>query len=137
RLAVDPVVLAAAIVVRLQGVVAREVAPDEFAVVTVGSLRAGAKANIIPASAELLVNVRAYDLEVRARLLAAIERIVRAECVASAAPRPPEPEVNDSYPLTDNDTAITERVTAAFVESHGAELASRLAPATASNHISV
>src|SRR5690606_21090874 len=78
HLAVDPVVLAAAIVLRLQGIVAREVAPDEFAVVTVGSLRAGAKANIIPASAELLVNVRAYDLEVRARLLAAIERIVRA-----------------------------------------------------------
>lgn len=137
HLAVDPVVLAAAIVLRLQGIVAREVAPDEFAVVTVGSLRAGAKANIIPASAELLVNVRAYDLEVRARLLAAIERIVRAECVASDAPRPPELEVYDNYPLTDNDAAVTERVTAAFVERLGAERVGRLAPVTASEDFSV
>lgn len=93
HLSVDPVVLASAIVVRLQTIVARETSPAEFAVVTVGSVQAGTKANIIPDRATLLVNVRAYDGAVRDRLLAAIERIVRAESAASASPREPEIEV--------------------------------------------
>jgi hippurate hydrolase len=46
--AVDPVLLAASIVVRLQSIVSREVAPDEPAVLTVGSIQAGTKSNVIP-----------------------------------------------------------------------------------------
>ena len=78
--AVDPVVLASSIVLRLQTVVSREVEPGEFAVLTVGSLTAVAKANIVPDSAELLLNIRTYDLAVRGQVIAAIERIVRGEC---------------------------------------------------------
>ena len=62
HLGVDPVVLAASIVMRLQVIVAREVSPSEFGVVTVGSLQAGSKSNIIPDRAVLLVNVRTYDM---------------------------------------------------------------------------
>jgi amidohydrolase len=112
--AVDPVVLAAMIVVRLQTVVAREVAPGETAVLTVGSLRAGTKSNVIPDSATLLLNVRTFSDATRAAVLDAIRRIVTAECQASDCPREPEFELFDRFPLTDNDAAATERVAAAF-----------------------
>ena len=112
--AVDPVVLAAMIVVRLQTVVAREVAPGDTAVLTVGSVQAGTKSNVIPDHAVLQLNVRTYDERVRTTVLGAIERIVRAECEASGSPKAPEFELFDRYPLTDNDEATTARVGAAF-----------------------
>lgn len=112
--AVDPVVLAAMIVVRLQTVVAREVAPGDTAVLTVGSLQAGTKSNVIPERAVLQLNIRTYDEHTRATVLEAVERIVRAECTASGSPKEPEFELFDRYPLTDNDTDVTSRVTAAF-----------------------
>lgn len=137
HLGIDPVVLASAIVMRLQGIVAREIAPHEFGVVTVGSLQAGTKANIIPDRAVLMINVRAYDSGIRDTLLAAIERIVAAECAASSSPREPEIEVFDLYPLTDNDAAVTEKVTAAFVEHFGADRVKELDPITASEDFGV
>jgi hippurate hydrolase len=106
HLGVDPVVLAASIVLRLQTVVAREIAPSEFGVVTVGSVHAGSKSNIIPDEATLLVNLRAYDMEVRSLLVKAVERIVRGECAAAGSPRDPVFEYYDQYPLTDNDPAV-------------------------------
>ena len=117
--AVDPVVLAAMIVVRLQTVVAREVAPGDTAVLTVGSVQAGTKSNVIPDHAVLQLNVRTYDERVRAAVLAAIERIVRAECAASGSPREPDVELFDRYPLTDNDAEVTDRVAAAFATFFG------------------
>ena len=114
--AVDPVVLAAMIVVRLQTVVAREVAPGDTAVVTVGSIQAGTKSNVIPDRAVLQLNVRTYSESTRKAVLAAIERIVRAECDASCSPMGPEFELFDRYPLTENDAEATERVAAAFTE---------------------
>ncbi|HEX3648346.1 MAG TPA: amidohydrolase, partial [Pseudonocardiaceae bacterium] len=100
---IDPVVMAAATVLRLQTVVSREVAGAETAVVTVGSLRAGTKDNIIPDTAELTVNIRSYTPAVRTRVLAAVERIVRAEAMASGAERDPEIIVTDSFPVLYND----------------------------------
>jgi hippurate hydrolase len=117
--AVDPVVLAAMIVVRLQGVVAREVAPTDTAVLTVGSIQAGTKSNVIPDQAVLQLNVRTYDENTRASVLAAIERIVRAECAASGSPADPEFELFDRYPLTHNDPAVTDRVAVAFADFFG------------------
>ena len=111
---VDPVVLAAMIVVRLQTVVAREVAPGDPAVLTVGSIAAGSKSNVIPDRAVLQVNLRTYDDGTRSAMLAAIQRIVRAECQASGSPHDPEFELFDSYPLTDNDPEVTQEVTTAF-----------------------
>jgi amidohydrolase len=117
--AVDPVVLAAMIVVRLQTVVAREVAPGETAVLTVGSIRAGTKSNVIPESATLLLNVRTFGDATRETVLGAIRRIVSAECQASGCPQEPEFELFDRFPLTDNDADATGRVAAAFADLFG------------------
>ena len=119
---VDPVVLASAIVLRLQGVVAREIDPGEPAVLTVGSLHAGTKANIIAEHAELLLNIRFYSEATRSALLEAIRRIVVAECAASGSPREPEIEVYEEAPLTDNDPAVTARVTAALTGALGEQV---------------
>jgi metal-dependent amidase/aminoacylase/carboxypeptidase family protein len=62
---IDPVLMAASVVTRLQGIVAREVPPAQAAVVTVGRLQAGTKDNIIPDTAE------------------------QGEATVSGAPRPP------------------------------------------------
>ena len=123
--AVDPVVLAAMIVVRLQTVVSREVPPGETAVLTVGSVQAGTKSNVIPDRATLQLNVRTFSDSTRRTVLDAVERIVRAECQASDCPREPEFELFDRFPLTHNDTATTERVAAAFEDFFG----ERFAPA--------
>ena len=87
---IDPVVMAAAAVMRLQTVVSREVAMTDSAVVTVGTLRAGTSENVIPDRALLRLNVRTFKDQVRARVLAAIKRILEAEATASGAPKPPD-----------------------------------------------
>ena len=111
---IDPVVLAAMIVVRLQTVVSREIAPGQTAVLTVGSSQAGTTSNVIPDHAVLQLNTRSYSQQTRQRMLAAIQRIVRAECQAAGSPQDPDFETLDSYPLTDNDAGTTRRVAAAF-----------------------
>lgn len=111
---IDPVVMAAATVLRLQTIVSREIAPTDAAVVTIGSLQAGTKENVIPDEAIIKLNVRTFDDGVRTRVLAAIERIVKAEAAASGAPRAPEITPLDRYPLVRNDAQATKRVVDAF-----------------------
>jgi len=111
---IDPIVMAAAVVMRLQTIVSRELAGSDTAVVSIGTLHAGTKVNIIPDTAELEINVRTYDVAVREHILAAIERIVRAEATASNAPRPPTVELVDSFPFLYNDLEGSERTTAVF-----------------------
>ena len=106
---VDPVVLAAATVMRLQTVVAREVAGTDTAVVTVGAMRAGTAVNVIPDDAELLINVRTFARDVRTRVLDSIARIVRAEAAASGADRDPDIELLSSFPAVVNDPGAAER----------------------------
>ena len=118
---IDPVVMAAAIVMRLQTIVAREVDPTESAVLTVGSITAGTKANIIADRAELQINIRTYSESTRSTILAAIRRIVTAECAASNSPREPEFEMFDRAPLTDNDPDVTAKVTGTFTDVFGAD----------------
>ncbi|MET9777424.1 M20 family metallopeptidase [Streptomyces sp. NPDC006367] len=116
---VDPVVIAAMIVVRLQTVVSRELGATTPAVVTVGSIRAGSSPNVIPDQAVLQINVRTYDDTTRSQVLDAIERIVRAECQASNSPREPEFERITSFPPTVNDEEPTRRVADAFAAYFG------------------
>src|SRR5215831_2528841 len=111
---IDPVVMAAATVMRLQTIVSREIAAADSAVVTVGALQAGTKENVIPDEALIKLNVRTFDEGVRKRILAAIERIVNAEAAASGAPRPPEITTLDHYPLNVNDAEASARVVNAF-----------------------
>ncbi len=129
---IDPVVMAAALVLRLQTIVSREISATEAAVVTVGVLQAGTKENVIPDEALIKLNVRTFDPEVRARVLAAIERIVNAEAAASGAPRPPEITPLDRYPLVTNDPEASQRVLAAFRGHFGAERVRETGPASAS-----
>ncbi|MEV5737451.1 amidohydrolase [Streptomyces sp. NPDC052292] len=117
--AIDPVVMASMIVVRLQTIVSRELAATRPAVLTVGSVQAGTSGNVIPESAELLLNVRTYDEETRRAVLAAVRRIVTAECAASGADREPEVEEGTRFPPTVNDAAATREVAAAFAEVFG------------------
>ncbi len=111
---IDPVVMSASTVLRLQTIVSRELAPTDAAVVTVGSLQAGTKENVIPDEALIKLNVRTFDEDVRKRVLAAIERIVNAEAEASRAPKKPEITLLDRYPLVKNDPDATKRAVEAF-----------------------
>jgi hippurate hydrolase len=129
---IDPVVMAAATVLRLQTVVSREVAATEAAVLTVGVLQAGTKENVIPDEAVIKLNVRTFDSGVRTRVLAAIERIAKAEAAASGAPRPPEITTIDQYPLNVNNRDASKQVVDAFRGHFGAERVRETGPAPAS-----
>ena len=111
---IDPVVMAASVVLRLQTIVSREVAATDAAVLTVGVLQAGTKENVIPDEAIIKLNVRTFDAGVRMHVLAAIERIVNAEAEASGAPRKPEITPLDRYPLNVNDETASNRIAGAF-----------------------
>jgi hippurate hydrolase len=129
---IDPVVMAAATVLRLQTIVSREVAASEAAVVTVGSLQAGTKENVIPDEAIIKLNVRTFDEGVRKRVLAAIERIVNAEAAASGSPKPPEITPLDRYSLVTNDPGATGRVVDAFRQHFPEERVQETKPTSAS-----
>jgi amidohydrolase len=129
---VDPVVMAAATVLRLQGIVSREVPPTEAAVVTIGVLQAGTKENVIPDEAIIKLNVRTFDEGVRKLVLAAIERIVNAEAAASGATRKPEITPLDHYSLTTNDPDATRRVRDALRAHFPADTVQETKPTMAS-----
>lgn len=118
----DPIVLASAIVMKLQTLVSRESSPLEPAVVTVGSFHSGAKHNIISDEARLQLTVRSYTDESRKLLLDGIARIARGEAIAAGMPedRMPEVTVQEPYtPATYNSPDFTEDVMAAFRERFG------------------
>jgi len=129
---VDPVVMAAATVLRLQTIVSREVAATDAAVVTIGSLQAGEKENVIPDEATIKLNVRSYDEGVRRHVLAAIERIVKAEAAASGAVKAPEITPLDRYSLVKNDPGATRRVVSAFRQQFSEDRVREIKPTTAS-----
>lgn len=133
---IDPVIMAASTTLRLQTIVSREISPMDNAVLTVGSLQAGTKENIIPDEATIKLNMRTFDEDVREYMMASIRRICCAECDASNAERPPEFTTLSQYPLTDNDAAATRMVAAAFKDQFGDE-AYEAKPATASEDFSV
>jgi hippurate hydrolase len=116
---VDPIVIAARTVMALQTIVARENSPFDPAVVTVGSIHGGTRRNVIPDEVKLELTVRSYQPEVRRRLLAAIERIAKAEALAAAAPREPEVTIVEGAAALYNDPALTKRVVSAFTAAFG------------------
>jgi len=129
---IDPVVMAASVVLRLQTIVSREVAAMDAAVVTIGVLQAGTKENVIPDDAIIKLNVRTFDAGVRKHVLAAIERIVNAEAQASGAPRKPEITPLDRYPLNMNDETASNRIAEAFRGFFSADRVKHTGPAPAS-----
>lgn len=109
---VDPVVIAARIILTLQTIVSREVKPGEMAVVTVGYVRAGTKNNIIPDQAEMGLTIRTFKQDVRKHILDAIARIAKAEAEAGAAPREPLVEHYEGTDLVYNNPALAEHLRA-------------------------
>jgi amidohydrolase len=118
---VDPIVIAARTVLALQTIVSREISPFDPAVVTVGSIHGGTKANIIPSEVNLDLTVRSLSDAMREHLLSAIHRIVNAEAAAAGAPREPRVEVTDGGYALVNDPAVTQRVAGALVRELGPE----------------
>ncbi|KAL4912663.1 hypothetical protein BDW62DRAFT_216154 [Aspergillus aurantiobrunneus] len=116
---IDPVVLAAHIVVRLQSIVSREVDPSDLGVLTVGSLHAGATENIIADRAEIGIDLRSVQLETREKIIAAVQRIVTAECMASGSPKPPVFTPTRRFPPTVNDDEVAGALAASFREHFG------------------
>lgn len=134
---IDPVIMAAATTLRLQTIVSREISPMDNAVLTIGSLQAGTKENIIPDEATIKLNMRTFDEDVREYMLASIRRICCAECDASNAERPPEFTTLSTYPLTDNDAAATRLVVDAFQKQFGDKAKALAQPASASEDFGV
>ena len=113
-LTIDPVVMAANVVQRLQTIVSRGLSPFDPAVVTVGYLHAGSKENIIPDDAELGISVRSFRDDVRETILASIERIAKAESLASGADKDPAITTTYSFPVTTVDDTVMQEIAVDF-----------------------
>jgi len=129
---IDPVVLAARIVLTLQTIVSRETRPVEPAVVTVGSIHGGTKPNIIPNEVKLQLTLRSYSDHVRQHTIAAIRRICRGEAIAAGLPDDLMPVItikeDEFTPATYNDPALTRRVRGALVNWLGADKVTAIDP---------
>ena len=120
----DPVVIAAQIVINLQTIISRELAPRHAGVVTVGAFHAGTKHNIISDRADLQLTVRSLNPQVREQLLSAIERVAIGTARTAGLPEDKMPDVvvsEFSYPPTFNDASLSRRVKGVLVEKMGAD----------------
>jgi hippurate hydrolase len=119
---IDPIVLAAKVVVDLQTIVSRDLEPGDPAVVTVGSIHGGTKHNITPNECRLQLTVRSTSDKTRDKILKAIERKAKAQADSVGAPAP-EMKVNlDEFcPLLTNDPKLTKRLMTLFGTVLGAE----------------
>ena len=111
---IDPIMIAAYVLVRLQSIVSRMVDPEEMAVVTCGSIHSGESANVIPDEAFLGINVRTYSHTVHDQVLARISSIVSHECEIAGCAHEPSIETTSHFPLTSNDEKLTHILQSAF-----------------------
>jgi len=135
--AIDPIVIAARTILALQTIPSREVKPGQMAVVTVGYIHAGNKNNIIPDEAELGLTVRTYKADVRKQVLAAIERITKAEALAAGAPREPTIEHYEATDSVFNDPSLAARLKGTLESALGKDNVVMEEPHTASEDYSV
>ena len=116
---VDPAILASSTVMKLQTIVSRETNPLEAVVITVGAMHVGTTENVISDQAVLLINTRAFTSEGRARARAAVERIIKGECMAAGSPKPPLYQEISSFPLLHNDEPATGIISEAMRNHFG------------------
>ena len=133
---IDPIVLGAHIITRIQGIVSREIDPRAAAVVTVGTFHAGLKENIIPASAEFTLNVRNLDPDTRETVLAALRRIINGEAATSGAPEPTIEEIS-RFPRNYNDPDETAAAVAAMQQEFGEDAVLEVPPAMGSEDFGI
>ncbi|KAH0354382.1 metal-dependent amidase/aminoacylase/carboxypeptidase, partial [Aureobasidium melanogenum] len=118
---VDPVVMAASTVMRLQTIVSREVDPADNAVVTCACIIAGDAENVVADNAILKLDLRAVNAETRSKVLSSVKRVVNAESMASGAVQDPTFETIRNFPLTINDDEVTQRLEESFGEHFGTD----------------
>ena len=135
-LSIDPIVMASRAVLDWQTIISREIKPGEHAVITVGDFHAGTKNNIIPDEARLQLTVRSYKPEIRKQLLAAIERIAKADAAAAGATREPAINIYESTPALYNDPDLTNRLAKALAADLGPDNVKQLPPGFASEDFS-
>jgi len=127
--AIDPIVMASSFVLSLQTLVSRRIAPQDPAVVTVGSFHSGTKHNVIPDEARLQLTVRSYSDEVRDQLLSGIAQLARDTSQTFESPQSPEISIRDEYtPAVYNDPILTERAVGVFRGVFGEEKVVARAP---------
>ncbi|KAL2034317.1 hypothetical protein VTO58DRAFT_105031 [Aureobasidium pullulans] len=118
---VDPVVMAASTVMRLQTIVSREVDPADNAVVTCACIIAGDAENVVADNATLKLDLRAVNAATREKVLSSVKRIVTAESMASGAVKDPEFVTTRNFPFTVNDEDVTEKLEKTFTAHFGTE----------------
>ena len=122
---IDPVLVASQIVVTLQSIVSRSIAPLEPGVITVGSIHGGNKHNIIGNRVDMQLTVRSDDVATRQRLLDGIDRVADGVARSLGVPEDKLPEVirssTESTPPTINDEATAAKIRAAFTQKIGEE----------------
>ncbi len=120
---IDPVLVASQIVVSLQSVVSRTIAPQEAGVITVGAIHGGSKHNIISDKVEMQLTVRSNNPEVRTQLLDAIDRVAEGVAISLGVPKKLMPEVirskTETTPPTINDRETAMRVRTAIADQMG------------------
>jgi hippurate hydrolase len=117
---IDPIVIAARLILDLQTIVSREIKPIEPTVVTVGSIRGGTKHNIIADDCHLQLTVRSYAPEVRQQLHDAIRRKAKA-AAESAGAKEPTVEISEGTPSLFNDPELVKRMVPVFQRVLGEE----------------
>ena len=131
---VDPIMLAARFVVDVQSVISREKDPTEFGVISIGAIHAGTAPNIIPDDATLLGTIRTFKPEVRAKILAGVERTAKAVAAMADAP-PPEINLTEGAKPVINDPAVVATAEKVLKVAYGDKF--RISPpATASEDFS-
>lgn len=99
---IDPLLMAASLVVRLQALTARQTATAASPVLTAGALHAGTRPNIVAESSELLLSLRTFTDGSRNRMIEGIVRMAETEAAAAGAPQEPKVEFYDHFPVTEN-----------------------------------
>ena len=137
QLCLDPVVIAAHIIVRLQSIVSREIDPNKMALITCGSVHGGDAANTIPDKAVLKIDIRAYSQEVLQHTVASFRRVVYAECQASGDSRLPIiKKIEDVPPLMSDDDMIAF-ITEEFQNYFGKDRVERMSLNTAADDFGI
>jgi hippurate hydrolase len=125
HMGIDPVLVASQIVVSLQSIVSRSIAPLSAGVITVGAIHGGTKHNIIGNRVEMQLTVRSDDPDVRLELLDGIDRVAKGVAISLGVPDDRLPEVVrspvETTPSTINDTDTAEKVLAAVSDQMGSE----------------
>ena len=119
---IDPVIMAASAIIRLQTIVSREIGPgEEMAVVNVGMIQGGKTESTVPDQVEIRISIRTTNQETRTKVNAAVRRIIKAEADASGAIKEPEVVQIAKFPPTSNDQSIVKELMPAFKNVFGDE----------------